>query len=340
MHFYSTGQKRREQKPKRTGWQFLHRTKTARRKYKQYEETTALRLYNPYKTTKTASHLKIKWAVLPIILISWVGLLLYLPFFKINKTIYTGLKIIKQSEIDEIVQNELNPHQKIWPSNNYFIFNDDSLTQILKNKFSLNSITITKIFPNSLNIQLQEKISAGIYDDGEGYYLLDNEGNNIKYLRQIEADEFTYTTSTASFSTSTSFTTSTVAASSTKMLVGAVHAPDYQRIVNEFGDYPIIFNKGLKKNSDKDHHLIETHTMQGLMAFYNALRSAKTIQANYFIIDRSETGITVVTDKPFSIKFQPTDNIDQQISKLQIFLKNNRPTDYIDLRFGDRIYWK
>lgn len=331
MRYYSGSQNHREQKPKRKGWHFLHKIKTSRRKYKQLEEASALRLYNPYKTKQISSRFKIKGTILPIIFISWICLLLYLPYFKINSVTYSGLQIIKESEIAEIVQQELKPNHIIWPADNFFIVNISSLEELIRNKFSLNSIIITKIFPNKLNVQLQEKTSAGIYDNSEGYYLIDNDGNNIKYLRAVNANEFIFPTSTVS-STTSSATSSVVRNPSS-------HVPDYEGITNEFGSLPIIFDQTPNKSPD-NNPLLDIKMIRGLISFYNAFQGLKSIKALYFTTNQSETGITVFTDKPFRIRFQPSGDIDGQILKLKVFLRNNNPTDYIDLRFGDRIYWK
>lgn len=332
MRYYSTGQNHHEQKPKRKSWQFLHRIKSPRRKYRQTSEATTLRLYNPYKTKTTSHGFKIKGSFLPLIFISWIALLLYLPYFRINKITYSGLQIIKPAELDEIINNQLAYKNIVWPINNYFIFNDSSLQKLLENKFSVNSIIVTKIFPNSLDIQVQEKTSAGIYDNGEGYYLLDNEGNNIRFLRSITASEFIFPTGTA--------TTSLRSMTSSDTIAPVVHQPDYQGITNEFGDFPIIYDRGSAMTVRKNNYL-DAETMQGLIAFFNALKAVKSFTANYFIINQgAEAGTTVITNKPFSIKFKPTANIDEQISRLQIFLKYNHPLEYVDLRFGDRLYWK
>ncbi len=311
----------------------MRKTKVSRRRYRHHEEAAALRLNNPFKIKKVAGRLRrITASFLPIIIISWVGLLLYLPYFQINRVSYSGLKVIKASEIDNLVQGRLRPRSIIWPVNNYFIFREDSMAQLIDEKFSINSVLVTKSFPNMLNVQVEEKTSAGIYDNGSGYYLLDGEGNKIKYLRGVGANEFSFTSSIAS-TTILSTSPSTTPAST------VVHLPDYRGIVGEFGDYPIIYDQSPGAAEEREL-LIDPKIMDGLMAFYNALRSIKAIHANYFTINEAETGITVLTDKPYSVKFQPDANIENQISKLQIFLKYNKPVEYVDLRFGDRIYWK
>ncbi len=331
MHFYGSGKKHREHKSVTKGWHFLARNKSNHSHYRQHEDAEAIRLYNPYKTKNKKSRIKIRGTILPIFIISWIGLLLYLPYFRINKVNYLGLKIITESEIAKIVNDRLTPHSAVWPVNNYFLFNKNSLEQTLNNNFLLNSVTVTKVFPNSLVVQLQEKTTAGIYDNGEAYYLLDGEGMNIKYLRSISSSEFIYPTSTIATTTSVKTPTST--------FIAGIHVPNYQGITEEFGDYPVIYDQKPQKTGENDR-LLDNKTMQGVVALYNALQRVKTIKTAYFINDISGAGITAITNKPFKVVFQPNDNIDEQVSKLQIFLNNNHPLEYVDLRFGDRIYWK
>ncbi|MEK7070259.1 MAG: hypothetical protein AAB966_00460, partial [Patescibacteria group bacterium] len=92
------------------------------------------------------------------------------------------------------------------------------------------------------------------------------------------------------------------------------------------------------KTNEKDH-LLDSKTMQEIIALYNALQHIKALKASYFLIDGG-TGITAITNRPFKVIFQLNGNAEDEISKLQIFLNNNNPSEYIDLRFGDRIYWK
>ncbi|MEK7625049.1 MAG: hypothetical protein AAB467_01720, partial [Patescibacteria group bacterium] len=76
----------------------MRKTKVSRRRYRHHEEAAALRLNNPFKIKKVAGRLRrITASFLPIIIISWVGLLLYLPYFQINRVSYSGLKVIKAS---------------------------------------------------------------------------------------------------------------------------------------------------------------------------------------------------------------------------------------------------
>lgn len=316
-----------------------------------YEDYTD-RYTNPYKKRQKKQSFNLKKYFLPSILIFWVSLLLYLPYFKIDQVTYFGLKIIKQQEVEDLINNEFLKSKSWIPKNNYFLVRERKIAEFIKNKYSINSVVVSKNFPNEIQIQIEEKISAAVFDNGSGYYMIDENGVVIKKLivnsnREISTSSSTtstavYTTNTPSnltISTSTTKTTTTTTTTTEISKSEPSRTPDVELILNEVGKFPILFSNQTKEVTEGDK-IFNSETIRGFIDFYNGLEKGRVVKFRYAEIGQAEAGITIYLEKPWKVRFQPTNDIQNQLNNLQIILKNNQPTEYIDLRFGERIYWK
>ncbi|MBU0545999.1 hypothetical protein KKA13_01965, partial [Patescibacteria group bacterium] len=203
----------------------------------------------------------------------WIWNVLYTPFFRINKVTYLGLSLIKRSEIDEFVQNEiLNTKWKI-PFNNYFLVNAKDAQQKLMSEFSLNSVEIKKIFPVEMRIDLEEKISTIIYDNGNKYYLLDTKGDVIKYLAATELPEKNLSNSSSDniVATPTSTPVSDDNTSSTLLLDDKkTHIPEYRKLRKDYGQFPILYDmRNLFLNDDDENILTDNRKEKFLKVLEN-----------------------------------------------------------------------
>ena len=58
------------------------------------------------------------------------------------------------------------------------------------------------------------------------------------------------------------------------------------------------------------------------------------------IIDNIGSGVTVITSNTWDVKINPENDIQSQLAKLKIILKENKIQLYVDLRYGERVFWK
>jgi hypothetical protein len=129
----------------------------------------------------------------------------------------------------------------IFPQNNFFVLDIDDLHTILEQKFGLQKLTITKRFPHSVHIVLEEKLSSIMYDNGEQYAMIDAKGKVSEILRIIDDSEWRVikkrVTSTSEGGTEVS----------TEQIVSRFHTPNYKKIISEVGDYPLVYDNRSKK---------------------------------------------------------------------------------------------
>lgn len=333
MRYYSSGHSHRQYKP-RKNWRSLGKKK---KKVIQYDEASALRYSNPFAKRRKGSGIKILYLFLPALFFGWLGLMFYLPYFQVTNIKTTGQKIINKDELEVIITDRFFSKNPFWPKNNYFFLNENGIKAHIQNIYSLNQINVTKKFPNTLVIDLVESASSAVFDNGRAYYLLSEEGVILKYLKGVEYEISSNPTSTDFISNSTTPAFATSTTSTTHIL--QEHTPDHQMIAKEYGPYPIIYDLNEPIVSEKDLAL-NSLTLKAFVSFYNALERGRVVKAYYGTIKEPGAGIIIHTNKPWKIFFNPATDIGEQISNLQVVIKNSQPIEYIDLRYGEKVYWK
>ncbi|MFH1292119.1 MAG: FtsQ-type POTRA domain-containing protein [bacterium] len=328
-------------RPYQSRWRrFLNYRKKIKKQKYTIKKQEKLSQQNPYKARRMEKRklplTKIKILLLLLFIIAWIILLLYLPFFQINQITYNGLENIKEAEIQDTINNKFLKDSNKIPYKNFFIIKPTKISEELEKNFPIQSIEIKKIFPNKLEINIKEKYTSLIYDNGSDYFLMDNTGKLIKYLAKIGDNEFLTkiitSTSTSSTYPGEIITTTT---STTKL-----HRPNYIQIQQQFGKYPILYDIRNKQVSVGDPNLLPDNFISAIIEINNKLSGLGIGDINYYVLENVNSGVEIKTSNIWSIFMQPTQNIDTQLNNLKIILAENQPALYIDLRQQSRVYWK
>ena len=290
---------------------------------------------NPFKVHKKPSSTKIKVIIFIIFLIAWTICLAYIPYFKINKINYSGLNNTTKNELDGFIYENFLNKKSILPLNAYFFINTDKISGNLYKKFAFETVKVIKIFPNQLDVTIKEKISSVIYDNGKKYFLLDSGGTAIKYLKDVESYETTQKTVSSSIDLLVSNTTSTLPSTST-----SEHTPDYKKINKLFGTYPLIYDRRGFDVEIKQENILPSEHIAAVITWYKALTEQGIADPKFFTLDNLNSGIVIDTADSWDILFQPKNNNDVQLNTLKEILPTIKPQQYIDLRYGEKVYWK
>ncbi len=298
---------------------------------------------NPFKPKNQVrpSRAKLKLFILFIVVMAWLLCLAFTPYFKIKKILYFNLGSTPRNEVDSFIQNAYLKQKGWLPRDNYFFVDSAKLADNILDHFSLESVIVEKKFPSELHVEVREKTSAIIYDNAKKYYLLDKEGTIIKELADVEPNELkqietspisTPTTSSISDTVSTTVTTSSKPSYK--------HTPNNEKIKNFFSDYPIIYDKRNIEIQDRQQNILPTSVIDAAILWQKEFAQQGRLRPKFFTFENINSGVTITTGETWEILIQPTSDITAQITILKELLTTAKPKEYIDLRFGEKIYWK
>lgn len=304
-----------------------------KRKYchKIKKDYQAKKLSNPFFRKKAKketgkSFKKIKTLLIFISLIFFVWLLFCSPWLRISKLELKGANVIKP----ELIKAEINAQIEKSGSNyfsqkNIFLFKRKVAVSNLQENFNLVEVKIRRSLPNKLLIQVQERPYAFIYQENDVQYFASADNyimGKIELRENNEADDNRI----------------------------EVIKSDEGNIISiseeEKQKYFVIENKNNISLVGKDEKLILD---QAYLNFIIALKDEfllhpEFVIEKFIIADQYFNSIFVKIKEGPQIYFNVNNEAREQLENL-ILVKNNKIKDnfsmleYIDLRYGDKIYF-
>lgn len=331
MRYFHSQKSFNQYKPHQSFWQ---RLKT---RYQKKSDNVVVQpsLKNPFKKEVAApkNRNRLVWSFLILIILIWIVLIFTIPYFKINKVTIEGNKINKTIELESFVYQSAVFKNSLLPNTNYFLFRQEALAQEIQKQFLYENVKVNKIFPDAISIVVTEKPASVIFDDNRHYYLLDADGKIIKKITDISRAEF----ETINTATTTAINTSTTASSSLQNTNTDI--ANYNVIQKNYGQLPII--KKDKENKENNGILINKKIIELVNIWDKNLQQQGIAEVRYFYIGDTDFNLKAIfANKPWYILINTDLDWQIQLSNLKIILSGNSPTEYVDLRFGERVYWK
>jgi hypothetical protein len=276
----------------------------------------------------------IVFSTLAAIVVTWFALMLYLPFFRINTITINGLRLINHDEIQNYI-NDKYIKSGYWPKNNYFLVNPKKISADIASKYAVNKVEIKKIFSHEIQINIEEKITSIIYDNGQNYYLLDGEGTVVKVLTGERGITATSTELSTVISTTTTSTTTLTTSADT-------HKPNYLKFTSEYYGLPMFYDARRLNVHENQTNVLPANLIKSIIDWKQALKNDGVGEVHYFTSNNPTAGLTAILSRPWSVMVQPTNDMAAQLQNLKTILTNSniKPTEYIDLRFEERVFWK
>ncbi len=294
--------------------------------------------YSPYKREDTSDRKKLvlELSILAVSVISLVYLIVFSGLFNITHITISGNKKITTAEIETVIKNTLDYKTlRVIPNSSYFLANIEDISEVLKRRFPIDTISITKEFPHDLKVEITEKISTIIYDNSSTYALVGLDGSIIELVREVENHEWEEVFGETVTTTADGATTTLTA------VIGKKHVPDYKKIIGEVGDYPLIYDKR-GHVVEKGLSVLTPEEVRLMIEWYNGIKNNE-FGIRAFVIE-NDIDFSIETREGWIIKgrFIRTDTLDQ-LRELKLALgkiDNTKNLSYIDLRYENRIYWK
>lgn len=310
---------------------FLKKRKSRKNKIDALSRDTDRPLSNPWKQKPKKNWKNTILLITSLIFIlGWVALMFYLPFFKITTINITNTQITNADEVREYIKGSWLYKNKIIPSDNYFLLRRRSMEQGIVERFGLQDTSIKKIFPHEIEVVIQEKICSVIYYDGRSYYLIDKFGKIITpILNDIKTAPNTTTPEVGEANSNTS----------TPIITFSTEKPDVDLIRKEFNNQPIIFDEAAT-GKNENGELLSSNLIENIIDWHLGFETENLGQIKYFYIENPTAGIKVFTDQNWYVLFDHKADLTTQLNNLKTILAQAEPQEYIDLRFGEKIYWK
>lgn len=327
MRYFHSQKSFNQYKPHQSFWQRL------KSRYHKKTANVAIEtaLKNPFKKEKPVQKNKNKiiWFFLIFIILAWILLMFTVPYFKINKLIIEGNKINKTSEIQNHAIQTDNFKASLIPRTNYFLFKNEALAQEIKKQFLYEKVEVNKIFPDTIKITITEKPATVIFDNGQNYYLLDIDGKIIKKITDINPrQKFIPATTTVNGNSSTSIQQNSYP-----------DTDNYNLIQKTYGYLPTI--KDGRETKEGIEILLEKNLIESSNIWAKNLKQQGLGEVGYFQVGDTNFNLKIFfKNKPWYVLINTDLDWQIQIRNLKTILSNNIPLEYIDLRFGERVYWK
>lgn len=279
------------------------------RKIKGFRKKRSSKFINPYYQEKKSTSLswntslKVKLIVVSVVIASLASLwcLFFSSFFTITEINVTGATRIPTHEIIRIAKAKLGQPKLILANqSNIFLYDINDLKDAITKKYYLESLEVYKDTPRTIEILLAEKDYSAIWREGDNYFYIDEIGGVIDRANPLEIKK----------------------------------------------NYPLIDNTGDKK-FNKDQVVGGQVKIEYILRVFAVLRQEHpeiTEKLDRFLIDETNTIKVVLLEGPY-ILFDVTNDLNKQVIKMITIINEKIRSDfftkeYIDLRYGDRVYYR
>ncbi|MFA4833557.1 MAG: FtsQ-type POTRA domain-containing protein [Patescibacteria group bacterium] len=262
-----------------------------------------------------------KRKLMALLILVLAGGLVWLIFsqtiFSINNITVRGAIRIPTGEIENLAWQQTREKRFLFfPQKNIFTFSKEGVKGKLEQSYSFEKLTINKNLPHTLVIDIQEKSYAFIWCEGEKYYYADIDGYMINEVSPLEIKQKKYP------------------------------------IIQNQGDGKIINDSagGLGRIDINENHInyiinLSDRFLAGKNGAGEAGGSFQDLIIEKFIIDKDANTVKMALAEGPTVYFNTNEDQEKQIKKLLTIKEETLKDDfknksYIDLRYGDRVYYR
>lgn len=251
--------------------------------------------------------------LLLITILGWIYFLFFSSLFKIENVIVNDLQKIDKKEILDLIWDKTAEDRfLLFRQKNINIFDQQNIIKKLNEKYFVEKLRVEKIYPKTINIFIKEKIPKALILNNEKDFYIDEAARLIEIYEHQD-----------------------LSSSTTREAHLELHK-------NE--TLPIFLTQ-IKNTQKIRDEILPKEVFNNLFFIKNGVFKNTDFTIDYIAYDPGEfIKIIVKTGEGLEIYFDTADT-EKQLEKLGAFLQAKNVDDkkklqYIDLRFGDRIYLK
>lgn len=262
---------------------------------------------NPY-FRREPKRSKAKFIVLGVLTITLaaVSILLAAPWFALKSVEVSGTELLAPEEISAHASEYLQKRRWLFFKNsNRFLFKPDRLASALKTHYVFESLSIMRE-GKSVQVKVREKQSELVWMTPDRTYIIDREGVILRMLSPEEQE---------------------TRKSGTDAFAKLLQCRSLQK-------QTLAIGMSVLNPTDVEH----------LFFFRRELEPFGIIMQEIQIDRASGSWVTIKTEKGFEILFDPAAPPEEQMANLSaVFrqqIKDTSALQYVDLRFGNHVYYK
>lgn len=262
--------------------------------------------FHKHKQQHKAVYSKSKRNLIFTALLLLISAIAYLFFFSSVFTVreikVSGISRISEDILKEYAWKQINESDSwLFKQKNIIFFETDVLAESLNTNFSFDSLRVYKEWPRSIVISAGERSLAFIWRDRSGQSFSDGRGCLVREVAVAETD---------------------------------------------FSKYPLLEAvNGVNYLNDQDCLDIEDTYLTSLFLLSEKIKIHPDLATGRFMLEGEFNTLKADLSAGPNILFNINDDLDKQLNKLIIIKQEKAPVDfekleYIDLRYGDRAYFK
>ncbi|MFA5358525.1 MAG: hypothetical protein WC310_01730 [Patescibacteria group bacterium] len=268
------------------------------------------------------------WTILGLIVLSFIFYFLFWSgAFKINNIKINGVSAIDPAKIESIVRNQME--QRSWlllSQSNLFFFDSETAESKIRNAFVLESVQIKKRPLKTLRVEIKEKSTQITWISDNKYYYLDPNGIAIQ---EILVANVTLVEGSGEVSQNEETTN------------GGQSLIDLSAL-NQ--DLPQVYDL-TNARVEIGENILKPEIISFIQRLKDKFSSRSDIKIKYYQVPELQgSEVRVITDRGFDVYFNTSDDLDRQLANLNLIMKekmrDNKKINYIDLRFGEKVYIK
>lgn len=274
---------------------------------------------NPYfsqkQKSKTPKRFKFYGFILIILIIVGLYFLNSADQLQIKNVEISGNEYIGSQGIKSVVSEQLAKKRWLFFSqSNIVFFNKSSVKKELLGAYLLDELKIKKKYPDTLDIQVKEKISALVWATGEEKYFLDLNG---VVIRKITADDL--------------------------IIQPGEGESDIVRPEFSSGQYPIIYDQDNEPVTIGQPALTD-ELVDFIIALSEELKETADFDIAHYKTTQHPLEIILITKEGWEARFKTDSSAKDQAELLSQILiekvKNRSELEYIDLRFEGKVFYQ